>query len=106
MSRTVCAQPGCPQFAVARGRCTEHQLDGGGNTSWGNRRDRAAQARFRREVGNLFAWQCAAIVDGARCDVREPAQLQAHHTQPGNDDPETGVLLCKEHHRAVDPHAR
>jgi hypothetical protein len=32
--------------------------------------------------------------------------LQAHHTRPGNNDPTTGVMLCREHHRMVDKHAR
>lgn len=101
---TVCLEPGCPQFAINRGRCIDHQLAGAGNTSWGNRRDRATQARFRRQVGKLYGWRCGAIENGVHCS--ETQDLQAHHTQPGNDDPETGVLLCRRHHRAVDVHAR
>lgn len=112
MTPTVCLEPGCPAFAVSRGRCAEHQVTGEGDTSWGKRRDRATQARFRRAVLEHAGNQCQAIVDGVRCDVTGAENLEAHHLVVGNDDPSTGRALCKPpphgrgHHRAVDPHAR
>jgi hypothetical protein len=67
---------------------------------WSPNRDRAAQARFRRYVlanaGYCCQYQGCAVITG----------LQAHHTQQGNDDPQTGVALCRAHHRLVDPYAR
>jgi predicted restriction endonuclease len=75
-----------------------------GKAGWGDGRDRATQARFRREVIALYGEQCGAIHNGARCTVT--SDLQAHHTRPGNNDPATGVMLCAQHHRMVDKHAR
>lgn len=74
------------------------------NAHWSKDRDRAAQARFRRALIRLYGMRCAALVDGVRCPVT--TGLQAHHTQPDNDDPRTGVLLCGPHHAAVDSKAR
>lgn len=75
-----------------------------GNTSWNGRRDRAAQARFRRQVLNGASWRCQYVEYGLRCAAT--TDLQAHHTQAGNDDPATGIALCRLHHRTVDPYAR
>jgi predicted restriction endonuclease len=75
-----------------------------GTTGWGDGRDRSAQAKFRREVIALYGMRCGAIHNGVRCTAT--TDLQAHHTQPGNNDPTTGVMLCREHHRIVDKHAR
>lgn len=109
----VCAEPGCPAVILHGTRCHAHRRPKARNgTSWNGQRDRVAQARFRRAVLALYDGRCAAIVDGIRCDVSDPAALEAHHLQPGNDDPATGVLLCKApplgrgHHKEVDPHAR
>jgi predicted restriction endonuclease len=71
---------------------------------WSLNRNRLAQARFRRAVLARFEGQCAAVVDGERCPVT--TDLQAHHTKPGNDDPGTGVALCRIHHRMLDSFAR
>jgi hypothetical protein len=70
------------------------------NGHWTTNRNRATQARFRAAVLNTAhgccQYQGCAVTTG----------LQAHHTQPGNDDPETGLALCRAHHRMIDPHAR
>jgi hypothetical protein len=67
---------------------------------WSANRNRAAQARFRRHVlanaGHCCQYQGCAVT----------TELQAHHTQPGNHDPETGLALCRAHHKLIDPHAR
>lgn len=67
---------------------------------WSPNRDRATQARFRRHVlanaGHCCQHQGCAVTTG----------LQAHHTQAGNNDPDTGLALCRVHHRAIDPYAR
>jgi hypothetical protein len=67
---------------------------------WSAGRNRAAQARFRTAVlaaaGGCCQYTGCPVTTG----------LQAHHTQAGNDDPETGLALCRLHHRMVDPHAR
>lgn len=83
-------------------RCPLHRRDQ--NAHWSKDRDRTAQAKFRKALIGMYGMRCAAVVDGVRCPVT--TGLQAHHTQPGVDDPATGALLCNEHHRAVDPHAR
>lgn len=75
-----------------------------GNTGWNGKRDRATQARFRRQVLAAAGDRCQYVQDGVRCAATH--ELQAHHTEPGNDDPVTGVALCRLHHRAVDCHAR
>ena len=106
MKKTVCNERGCPEFAVTRGRCAKHQLQGAGNTSWGSSRDRGAQARFRRAVLKAAGHRCQAIENGERCPVTGAENLHAHHTQPGNDDPATGAALCERHDLMIDPHAR
>ena len=71
------------------------------NASWSKWRNRSEQARFRKLAIELFGGQCAAVIDGVRCHRRvETHDLQAHHGEHGP------VLLCRSHHRAVDPHAR
>jgi predicted restriction endonuclease len=75
-----------------------------GNTSWGNKRDRATQARFRRIVLANASNQCQATQHDTRCPITQP--LQAHHTEPGNNDPATGIALCLMHHKTIDPKAR
>lgn len=74
------------------------------NAHWSKGRDRQAQRRFREVLMARADGRCEFTEDGARCI--ETRGLQAHHTEPGNDDPATGLLLCRTHHRAVDPHAR
>lgn len=55
------------------------------------------------------------LIAGNRCEYVDPrtgtrcvetTNLQAHHTETGNDDPHTGLVLCRPHHRLLDPHAR
>lgn len=64
------------------------------------------QAKFRRAViAQAGIEQCQYVtLEGHHCTVT--TNLQAHHMIPGNDDPTTGVLLCRYHHRLVDRHAR
>jgi predicted restriction endonuclease len=73
--------------------------------AWSANRDRATQARFRTAVLANAGHQCQ-YTDGhyGRCPAT--TTLQAHHTMPGNNDPATGVALCRTHHRVIDPKAR
>jgi hypothetical protein len=71
----------------------------GPHTGWTPQRDRAAQARFRdalirRANGRCEYPGCTSSTD-----------LQAHHDHAGYD-PSCGRLLCRTHHRQVDPYAR
>lgn len=77
---------------------------GTGNTSWNGNRDRSAQRRFAREVLANAGHQCQYANAHGRCV--QTTGLHAHHTQPGNHDPETGLALCRAHHREVDRYAR
>jgi predicted restriction endonuclease len=58
------------------------------------------RAALVKRAGNRCEW----VDSNGRCV--KALGLQAHHTQPGNDDPTTGLLLCTIHHKALDPHAR
>ena len=72
-------------------------------------RNRAAQAKFRAAVLDAAGSppQCAFIGDyGIRCNVTGATNLVAHHCEPGNPDPATGLALCNKHHRAIDRWAR
>lgn len=91
----------CGQLSK-QSRCPDH----GGAGGWADNRDRSAQAKFRREVIKLVGvMQCQALLpNGARCPATR--ELQAHHTRPGDNDPATGLLLCRPHHRALDKWAR
>jgi hypothetical protein len=71
---------------------------------WTTHRDRATQARFRAALIQRAGLRCEWTDHSGRCGTT--LGLQAHHTQPGNNDPATGLLLCTTHHKAVDPHAR
>lgn len=72
---------------------------------WSTTRDRATQAGFRAALTKRAHDRCEWVTtDGIRCPTT--TRLQAHHTQPGNDDPTTGLLLCTAHHKLVDPYAR
>lgn len=84
-----------------RSRCQAHST---GNTSWNGTRDRTAQRRFRQAVMQNAGHQCQATTNGQRC--HGTTNLQAHHLQPGDHNPTTGVALCRYHHRLLDPHAR
>jgi hypothetical protein len=66
-------------------------------------RNRALQAKFRRQVLAAAGHQCQAIENGTRCPVTEP--LVAHHLIRGSWDPQDGAALCPHHHRTIDRHA-
>jgi predicted restriction endonuclease len=83
-------------------QCPKHSRPKGAH--WSRQRDRAAQARFRKRVLFNAGHRCQFVEDGMRCS--ETAELQAHHTEPGNDLPETGVALCRAHHKVLDRYAR
>lgn len=61
---------------------------------------------FRASVLRLAGNRCEAVVSGVRCDVRDPAQLEAHHIRGlragGTSDAYNGVALCGPHHRQVE----
>jgi predicted restriction endonuclease len=72
---------------------------------WTPTRDRAAQRRFRTRVLANAGHQCQYIdPTWGRCAAT--TDLHAHHTQPNNQDPNTGLALCRTHHRLIDKHAR
>lgn len=63
------------------------------------------QANFRAQLIDRAGNRCEAWErDTGRCSAT--TDLQAHHTEPGNDDPWTGLLLCRAHHKLIDMHAR
>lgn len=73
-----------------------------GNTSWNGRRDRAAQARFRKAVLRRDAFTCQ------HCGHHDPTgeAFDAHHVQPGYTA-ECGITLCRGTcHKHYDPYAR
>jgi hypothetical protein len=86
----VCSTPGCPELAP----CPQHSRPA--NAPW-SQRDRDAQEWFRTQ---LF-FRSGGICE--RCH-QAPAS-QAHHVRPG-DDPEHGLALCDDCHRALDNKAR
>lgn len=74
-------------------------------TSWSQTRDRAKQARFRKQVLEAAGHQCQAEVNGVRCYMRGDTVLFAHHLVRDSWDASDGVALCRRHHRLVDKHA-
>lgn len=101
------ACPRCGAIVRDQGEtyCPQHKRDP--QAHWSKGRDRGAQKRFRAAVVELFGGQCGAMDGSTRCPVTlADESMQAHHKQPGNDDPRTGVLLCRLHHKQVDSHAR
>lgn len=71
--------------------------------SWSPDRNLAAHVRMRRAVRRRAGGRCEQVENGQRCT--SSVGLQMHHLRPGYE-PEDGVLLCRDHHRAVDPYAR
>lgn len=91
----VCAEPGCPELASpGRSRCPGHDTP---RKAWAHRgstdnQARAAHARWRRQ----------AIKQQRSCQVcGSTTKLDVHHLQDGRP-----MVLCNEHHRMLDPHAR
>lgn len=95
---------GCGRLIVGGGYCLSCKQ----GTGWGKGHERGTQARFRAAVLANAGHRCQHVESRGeelwRCPVT--TGLQAHHTEPGNDDPSTGLALCRDHHRKVDPHAR
>lgn len=81
-------------------RCPTHT----GNGGWQGNRDVGTQYHFRKAVLAKDGNRCAYSINGFRCP--NTTNLQAHHTEPGNNDPATGLTLCRAHHRLVDKKAR
>lgn len=71
----------------------------GPHTGWSPNRDRAAQASFRKALIKRSGGTC----EYPGCTTT--THLQAHHDRAGYDQG-AGRLLCREHHKAEDPHAR
>jgi hypothetical protein len=84
--------------------CGEHRpvrrsakLRGGGATI----------SRFRRDVLLLSGSRCEAVVNGERCTVDDPAELEAHHligvaAGGSNDARLNSVCLCRSHHALIE----
>jgi predicted restriction endonuclease len=81
-------------------------------TSWNQQRSKRNQYAFRLAVlyRDQYRCRCRGQRDGCDRPHADPCgavrDLHAHHTQPGNDDPSTGLTLCRACHRAVDSKAR
>lgn len=69
---------------------------------WSPARDRAAQARFRRQV--LARDGNACTVCGSTIDLRACHLIPL--SQGGTYDPSNGITRCKTHDRLTDPYAR
>jgi hypothetical protein len=100
MPRRPCLQCGALTTGTYCPVCNPRSAAG----HWTANRDRATQARFRRLVLQAAGGRCQYVANGRRCTTTNG--LQAHHTQPGNDNPATGIALCRPHHRTIDKHAR
>lgn len=85
-------------------RCPKHGGLEKGDTSWNGKRNRTTQSRFRHAVLTRAGHRCQGLDYGQRCATTAP--LEAHHTEPGNNDPSTGLALCGRHHAPTDPYAR
>lgn len=91
----ICTEPGCPNPATNRSRCPTHQTTPTNGSRSG--RNLAQHNQWARAVKHR---------DGYRCQVCGTNQdLQAHHLRPGYT-PDTGITLCRAHHKQVDPYAR
>jgi hypothetical protein len=89
----------------------------GPHTGWSPTRDRAAQNKFRlaliQRAGGRCEYRYIDAVNKPRDEQGNPVwvrcgstdRLQAHHDKPGYT-PDCGRLLCWEHHKHEDPHAR
>lgn len=96
---TLLRQGLCPQCLRTYPRRFARETTG----RWSPDRDGQAQARFRQALRIRAQDRCEYLENGLRCTVTR--DLQAHHDRPGYEA-ECGRLLCRSHHRAVDPHAR
>lgn len=93
-------------------KCPKHRGDSK-KGPWSKNRDRAAQARFRREVLARDGHRCTFTIQGQRCTATK--DLRACHIRPLRDlkagDPlayhvSNGRTLCATHDRLTDPYAR
>lgn len=105
---TVCGTPSNER------RCPRHRR--APNAPWSHNRNRAAQARFRRDVLRNAGSRCQYVNPDTHERCEEIDDLRAaHHPIPLRDyvtgdpaayDPANGRAFCLEHDRATDPHAR
>lgn len=96
--------PNCHITVPAKDRLRHQDRHRHPKGHWSKGRDRGNQRKFRDAVLKQAGHRCQFVQGGVRCAVLRP--LFAHHTEPGNDDPATGVALCREHHRQLDRNAR
>lgn len=73
--------------------------------TWGAR-DTAAHNVFAKAVKQRAGGRCERCGAIGVPFTHNSTGLVAHHTQPGNNDPSTGLGLCPRCHRELDPHAR
>jgi predicted restriction endonuclease len=85
-------------------QCPKHRRPK--SAHWSTNRNRSKQHAFRQAVLANAGHRCQYVEGTARCPVHGDTNLQAHHLEPGNDDPTKGLALCRAHHRTVDRHAR
>ena len=62
--------------------------------------------KLRNAVMKRDGGRCRALIDGQRCDVRDPAELEVHHvrklSEGGSNALANAVLLCRKHHRVLE----
>lgn len=94
---TVCTTPGCPELQP----CPTHSRPA--NASWSPQRDRKSHWKLRMAVIKARGAKCEKC--GKPAEDGRGKGLHLHHDRPG-DLPENVRLLCVEHHREIDNHAR
>jgi hypothetical protein len=90
--RKRCLKAGCARFVEpGPSWCGEH-WPARANNQWGHNQ------AFRAAVLAKDGYRCTHQGPHGRCTEERIEKLQAHHTQPGNEDPSTGLTLCRVHH--------
>jgi predicted restriction endonuclease len=101
------ACPACGAITSQR-HCPAHAPDPNAHRS--PNRDRAKQARFRKQVLTRAGHRCQYIEGVARCPVHGGRNLRACHIVPlsegGSYQPTNGRALCRAHDMETDPYAR
>ena len=100
MITKACLDCGRPTESAKRSRCRECERKRKGAERTG-RLEGATWMKIRAKVLNQYGHQCAALIDGRRCEARTTLEVHHRNSDPSDNRFSNLVLLCHFHHRQL-----
>ena len=96
-----CTSPGCPNYAVYRGKCEAHRKEATGQ--WKGKRDVGRLpgwewARVRKRILERDAWLCQPCTRAGRVVKATEVDHIKPKSQGGTDSPDNLEAICKTCH--------